>query len=71
MVGNVDTWLEREIINAVVGRRARDRLAQREAHRVDSPEQLAWKARGAKFPKFLQPLGLKGVVKVSRLRELS
>ena len=62
----MDAGLERE---SHLLRMSRDRLAYREVHREnESPQQLTWKARGAKFQEFLQPMGLKhGVLKVRGL----
>ena len=41
-------------------RSARDRLTRRGVHwEVESPQQLAWKVRGAEFCEFVQPAELK------------
>ena len=63
-VGSAETWFGRETDhgNLVLWpqRRVRDRLIHKRAPgEIESPLQLAWKARGAKFCNFLQPVALK------------
>jgi len=66
---------EKQILATEVGRktqlqrRVKNSPVPSGAHRENqSPQQLAWKARRAKYPEFLQLTGLKpGILMVSRL----